>query len=87
MQDEARGDRDSLPLAAGELVRVAVEIELGWVQAGEAESTNSLFVSLALAADPVHEERLLDRRPHAKARIQGLIWILVDDLHPPAEGS
>jgi hypothetical protein len=35
----------------------------------------------------VHLQRLLEGRAHTEARIERFVRILVDDLHPPAEGT
>ena len=84
-EDEARGDRHSLPLPARKLVWVAVDVELGRSQAGELERALDLLAPLLLGADLVHLQWFLDRRPDPETRIQRLVWVLVDDLHPPAK--
>ena len=68
VEDEARGDGDALPLAAGELVRIAVEEELGRVEARRAEGLLDLAPPLLLRADPVHHERLLDASLRTRKR-------------------
>ena len=63
VEHEARRDGDALALAAGELVREAVEEELGRRQAGARERlADALLALVAGAALAVDEQRLLDRR-------------------------
>ena len=86
MEDEARRDRDALALPSRELVRIAVDVELRRREARELERALDLLAPLLLRADAVHLERLLDRRADAEARVERLVRVLVDDLHPAAEG-
>ena len=73
-EHEARGDGDALALAARELVREAVDEELGRRQAGPREGlANALLALVAAAALAVDEQRLLDRRAHPEARVERLV--------------
>jgi hypothetical protein len=86
LEDEPGGDRDTLPLPARELVRKPVEKELG---RGEVDAGEGLVDSLRTfplrTGQPVDRQRLLDRGPNAQARVERLVGILVDDLHPTAQ--
>ena len=46
---------------------------------------STALAPLGARADPVDDERLRDGRRHAEARIERLVRILVDDLHPAAQ--
>ena len=82
LQHHCRGDRDALALPAGELVREAVEVELGRLQAGMDEGLDDERVALgARRADAVDLERLRDRVADAVAGVERLVRVLVDDLH------
>ena len=85
VEDQARGDRDALPLAAGKLVWVAIDVQLWRRQPRPCKRVPHPLVALFSVPDPVDDERLLDGRPHLEARVERLVRILVDDLHPPAE--
>ena len=82
LQHHRRGDRDPLALAAGELVREAVEVELGRLQARLHERLDHERVALRpRCADAVDLQRLGDRVADAVARVERLVRVLVDDLH------
>ena len=84
LEHERRGDRHPLALAARELVRVPVEIELGRRELDPDECIVNPRGSLGLrAAEAVDQERLLDHGADAESRIERLVRILVDDLDPP----
>ena len=80
LEHERGRDRDALPLAARELVRVAVEEQLGGRQAGALERLAHALDALLARADAVDHERLGHRVAHAVARVERLVRILEDDL-------
>jgi hypothetical protein len=49
--------------------------------------TTLLHSSIAIGQRGWHEERLLDRRPHAKARVERLVRILEDQLHAAPQSA
>ncbi len=61
-EDEARGDRDPLSLAAGELVREPLREQLRRREAHLLERTDDGLAPLGARSDPVDDERLGDRR-------------------------
>ena len=80
----ARGDADALPLAAAELVGVAVDV--GLAQSHHLQETDQprpAFLPVAYAMDV---EGFLDDVPHRHARVQRGIGVLEDHLEPPADG-
>ena len=80
LQGQGPGNPDALPLAAAELVRVAlghVGLELHHVQ----QLVHLLVVFPAPAGHPVHEERLADDVPAGHAGVQRGDGILEDQLH------
>jgi hypothetical protein len=86
LEHERRGDSDPLALATRELVRITVEEELGRGELDPRERVAYERRPLRLRApELVDEERLLDGGAHGEPRIERLVRILVDDLHPPAE--
>ena len=84
-EDEARRDRDALALATGELVRVAVGEELGGRETDLLQRLGDRGAALGARPDPVDDERLGDGRRDAEARVERLVGILVDDLHPTSK--
>ena len=83
LEHERRRDRDPLALPAGELVRVPVEEELRRRQLDPRERLAHPVG--ALRFEPPSrwiEQRLLDRVPHPEPRVERLVRILVDHLHP-----
>jgi hypothetical protein len=71
IQHQARRDRDALALAARELVREPVDVELGGCQARPDESVEDALAPLRFCArQAVDVEGLLDRVTHAKARVE-----------------
>ena len=86
LEDQRGRDRDALALSAGQLVRIAVEIELRRRQLDALERVADACLPLgSRAADAVDRERLLDRLPHAEARVERLVRVLVDHLDPPPQ--
>ncbi len=79
------GDADALPLAAGELVRVAVVV-LG-VEPDHFHDLAHATSPLHLRAELVNAQRLADDRAHRTARVQRGVRILKDDLHVAPERS
>ena len=85
-EDDARRDRDALALTARELVRVALEEELGRRKLDACQRiANALAPLLPRAAEAVDLERLLDGGLHREARVERLVGVLVDQLHAPAQ--
>ena len=82
VERERAGEADPLPLAAGELVRVA-RPGVG----GQADRLQQLAHRLAelLAAAAVHAQRLADHARNRVARVQRRVRILEDHLHPPPQ--
>ena len=67
-------------------MRVAVEVELGRRELDADECVANPLGPLGLrAAEAVDQERLLYRGADAEPRVERLVGILVDDLHPAAQ--
>ena len=83
VEHEARRDRHALALAAGELVRVAVEEELGRRQARRAQRVAHALLALARRRRPPRGSSSGSSTvcAHAEARVERLVRVLVDDLH------
>ena len=86
LEDEARRDRDALALAAGELVRVAVGEELRQAR-GRPAPAPRCTASRRSERDPIPwmtsgSATVVETR---EARVERLVGILVDDLHPTSE--
>ena len=80
-------DRDSLALASGELVRVAVEEELRRAELDPGQGVVHAFAALRFrAAEPMDQQRLLHSRADGEPRVERLVRVLVDQLHPPPKG-
>src|SRR5262249_3650334 len=79
---ERAGEADALPLAAAELVRVALEV--GRVQPDEVEEFGDAHLALRACADAVDDQRFFDNLPRPHARVQRRVRILKDDLHVAA---
>ena len=77
LERERARDADPLPLAARELVRVAVVVLRAQADAGEQLAHAALHVLLGL----VDRERLADDLADALARVQRRVRVLEDDLH------
>ena len=85
-EDDARRDRDALALPARELVRVAVEEELRRIELHATEGLPHALAPIGLrVAEAVDDERLLDCCLHGEARVERLVRVLVDQLHPPPQ--
>ena len=82
-QRERPGDPDSLPLSAGELVRVAVVV-LG-AQSDSLEELADLALQFLARGEPVKPQRVADDLSDAVARIQRGVGVLEDDLHLTAQ--
>ena len=81
IEHQAGGDRDALPLAAGQLVRIALDVQVGRRQAGALHGLAHLRLAvLARRLDAVDQQRLLDRVAHREPRVERLVRILVDHL-------
>lgn len=80
---ECSCDADTLPLAAGEFVGIAVHIFR--VKPDLAKKICDSFTLLGFISDAVYLERFRDDRPYAQPRVEAGIWVLKDDLHLPAE--
>ena len=79
VERERARDPDPLPLAARELVRVAVREAR--VEADDVEQLADPRRAVAARADPVHDERLADDVADGHARVERRVRILEDDLH------
>jgi hypothetical protein len=79
---EGPGDADPLALAAGELVRIAVEV--GGGEAHDIEEFGHLAPYLRGVAVPVDVQRLGDDLPCPAPWVQGGVRILEDQLEPGA---
>ncbi len=81
LDGERARDRDALPLAAGELVRVALR-----VRRRQADDAQQLGHALALApgVQAVQRERLGEHVADRHARVQRRVRVLEDDLHRAA---
>ena len=77
LERERARDPDPLALAAGELVRVAVDVLGREADAGEQLADAALHVLLGA----VDRERLADDLADALARVQRRVRVLEDDLH------
>ena len=73
VEDEARRDRDALTLAPRELVRIAVDVEVGGVRPASSSARLTSSRRSSFEPMPVHLERLLDRRADAEARVERLV--------------
>src|SRR5690606_11207898 len=83
-QDERPRDADALPLAAGELVRVAGERILREADLGE-DVLDPLPPLLLVRPDPVRGHALAEDRLDVLPRVQAAERVLEDHLEPPAE--
>jgi hypothetical protein len=83
LEHERAGDHDPLPLATRELVREASGEVRRRPQAGRVERVEDAPLALRRRADPVHEQRLHDELTDRVLRVQRLVWVLEDELHPP----
>ena len=83
LEHERRGDCHALALAARELVRIAGQEALR-LQPDVLEGAPDAPVVLA-ARHPLDDERLGDDRGHSLTRVQRLVGVLEDHLHPPAQ--
>ena len=85
LQHQRRRDRDALALAAGELVREPVQEQIGRREPRALERPRDPFGTLVRRAEVVDEERLLDRLANPEARVERVVGVLVDELHPPPQ--
>ena len=79
------GDADTLTLAAGELVRIALAV--AGRKANDLEQLLRLLQALALAHLGMDKQRLADDVLHLHAGIKRSIWILEHHLHLGAQGA
>ena len=88
-QRQRPGDQHPLPLAAGQLVRVAQEQPLGRSQPGRRQRVGHLLLLAAPAGSvvghPVQPQPLGDRVVDGVPRVQRAGRVLEDHLHPAAE--
>ena len=82
-----RRDRDALPLAAGELVGVAIPEALDRCQATLLHGLGGPADAVGAAADPVHRERLTHLVGRRHARVERLVRVLEHHLHAPSQRS
>ncbi len=80
LEHERRCDRDALSLSARELVRVALEEELGGREPGVLEREAHALGALLLVAHAVDHERLGHGVPHSIARVERFVGVLEHDL-------
>ena len=86
IEDEGPGDRNALPLSAAEFVREPEQEVSRWPEARIVEGLLDARLRLgAVAADPIHDERLRDDVVHGVLRVQGFVRILENDLQFPSE--
>src|SRR5207237_1889930 len=78
------GDRDALPLAAGEFVRKA--LYLAAAQPDLVEDLGRQPLLFLATGNIVYLQRLADDIASGHARVQGRERVLEDDLHLPAVG-
>ncbi len=79
VQGERPGDADALALAAGELVRVAMDVAL--VEPDPAEQLADDVFARSLVLEAVHERALADDLADRHPRVQAGIRVLEHDLH------
>ena len=79
VEREGAGDADPLALAAGELVRIAVDV-VG-VEADGVQKLADLCPACFGFVDAMLDERLRDDRPDRHARVQRCLRVLEDHLH------
>ena len=80
-------DHHALALAAGQLVRVSVPVARGRCQPRVLERRHGAGDALVAADDAVDRERLHDQGADRLARVQRLVRVLEDHLHPAAHGA
>ena len=81
LQHDGPGDRDALPLAARELVRVAVRASGGSSPTSVSASSIRRLRSAGAPADGVDAEPFLDDLADGQPRRERAVGILEDDLH------
>ena len=77
------GDADALPLAAGEAVRIALDVPQ--VETDQRDQLVHHFPARARIADAVDDQRLFDDVVDRHARVQRAERVLKDELHLPPE--
>ena len=83
LEGQRAGDADALPLAAGELVRVAVVV-LG-AQAHQLQEALDLLLHTALGLHALEPEGRRDDRADGVTRVQGAVRVLEDHLDVTAQ--
>jgi hypothetical protein len=73
-----------LTLPAGELVGIAGCV--GSVEADQLQHLLDSLPALVSVTDTVETKALRDDRPNLRPGIKRAVWILKNDLNPPAEG-
>ena len=84
IRGERAGDRDALPLAAREFVRVFLAVERREAHVGE-ELAHASGDRRGPLDQAVGADRLGDDALHAPARIEARVRVLEDHLEPPAQ--
>ncbi|MCG3773866.1 MAG: hypothetical protein JW395_0682 [Nitrospira sp.] len=79
------GNADALPLAAGELMRVAAG-KVGMQPHDGKQLINPVLVFLTLG-QTVNLQGLANNAAAGHAGVQGTVWVLEDDLNPLADPS
>src|SRR4029079_2447203 len=82
VERERPRDADPLPLAAGELVWVAVGV--GRLETDELEQPGNGRAARPPVSDPVRPERLGEDAAHGHAWVERRIGVLEDDLYLPS---
>ena len=84
LERDGPGDGDALALAAGELVREALQDVVGHAGVDQ-RGLDAVDAVLGAGADVVDDQALLEEAAHAEAGVQRGEGVLEDDLHPRAE--
>jgi hypothetical protein len=85
IQRQGPREADPLPLAAGELMRIAGDCVRG--QPDDLQELAHAGGGRPSSREPVHAQRLADDPADAVARVQRRERVLEDHLHPSAEGA
>ncbi len=84
VERQGPGDADPLPLAAGELVRIAIEVAR--IEADLLERFLYLGEPLAAVAVRVNDQPFFDDAADRHSRVERAVGVLEDDLHVAADG-
>src|ERR1700683_2935988 len=85
-QHHGRGDQQSLPLTARQLMRVPGEVLVRWIESALAQHLCDPLAQLRPAAgEPVNLKRLADHVEHVATRAQRLVGVLEYVLDAPSQ--